>query len=119
MRGNDAVLALLGELLAHELTAINQYLLYAEVCADWGYLRLAEKLREESAGERQHADLLIARILFLEGTPDLGRLHAIGTGATVKELFERDVELEYVAIAALEAGIATCRANGDNASEDL
>ena len=119
MRGKDEVLALLGELLANELTAINQYLLHAEVCADWGFVQLAEKLREESAGERKHADTLIQRILFLEGTPDLGRMHAIKSGATVKEMFERDLEMEYAAIAALDAGIATCRANDDNASEDL
>ena len=119
MRGKSEVLALLGELLAHELTAINQYLLHAETCANWGFRALGAKLREESEGERQHAAMLIERILFLEGVPDLGRYHAIGTGATVKELFERDLELEYTAIGALESGIVTSRSNGDNATEDL
>ena len=119
MRGKEEVLALLGELLANELTAINQYLLHAETCADWGYLAIAEKLRGDSDGERKHAAMLIERILFLEGAPDLGRYHPIAKGATVKELFERDLELEYTAIAALEAGIVTSRSNDDNATEDL
>jgi bacterioferritin len=119
MKGNDDVLALLADLLAHELTAVNQYLLHAEKCANWGYERLANKLREEADGERQHATMLIERILFLDGTPDLGRYHAIRDGGTVKELLERDLELELEAIAALEAAIARCRDCGDNASEDL
>jgi bacterioferritin len=102
MKGDDDVLALL-----------------AEMCADWGYHGLAVKLREESEGERRDATMLIERILFLEGTPDLGRLHAIATGTTVKALFERDLAMEYTAIAAYEAGIVTSRERGDNATEDL
>lgn len=119
MRGNDDVLALLGELLAHELTAINQYLLHAETCANWGYHQLAEKLREESEGERRHASTLIERMLFLEGAPDLGRYHPIRGGRSVKELLERDLEVEYSVIAALNDGIAKSRTCGDNATEDL
>jgi bacterioferritin len=119
MRGNPEVLGLLAELLTNELTAINQYLLHASTCANWGYHRLAEKLGEESAGERQDADKLVERILFLDGTPDLMQLHEIRGGATVKEMLERDLEMEYAAIAALEAAIAKCRALGDNATEAL
>lgn len=119
MRGNDEILALLGELLANELTAINQYILHAATCADWGYHRLADKLREESGGERGHADLLIERILFLEGVPDLMRYHPIQRGQTVREMLEHDLAMEYAAIAALDAGIATARARGDHATEDL
>jgi len=119
MRGNEALLGLLGELLANELTAINQYLLHGEMCEHWGYRRLATKLRDESAGERSHADMLIDRILFLEGTPDLARYHALRSGSTVKELLESDIQLEYAAIAALEQAITRSRALGDNATEDL
>ena len=119
MRGNPEVLAALAVLLANELTAINQYLLHGQKCADWGYERLAAKFREESAGERTHADELIARILFLEGTPDLNRMHAVKTGSSVKELLEADRDMEHAAIAALERGIRVCRERSDNASEDL
>ena len=119
MRGNDEVIALLGELLTNELTAKNQYLLHAATCERWGYLRLAEKLREESKGEGSHADLLIERILFLEGTPNLQRYNTVHGGATVKELLEADLAMEYDAIAALDAAIGKCRALGDHATEDL
>ena len=119
MKGHNDVVALLGELLANELTAVNQYLLHAETCANWGYHRLADKLHEESEGERQHAAKLIERMMFLEGTPDLGRYHAIRGGTSVKELLERDLEMEYAAITALNDGITLCRARGDNATEDV
>ena len=119
MRGNPEVLAALADLLANEMTAIHQYLLHAHVCADWGFERLAAKFREESAGERMHADELIARILFLEGTPDLNRMHTVKAGASVKEILELDRDMEHAAIAALERGIKLCRERGDNASEDL
>jgi bacterioferritin len=119
MKGHNDVVALLGELLANELTAVNQYLLHAETCANWGYHRLAEKLREEAEGERQHASKLIERMMFLDGAPDLRRYHAIRGGTSVKELLERDLEMEYAAITALDNGIALCRARGDNATEHL
>ena len=119
VKGNDEVLSLLAELLASELTAVNQYLLHGEKCADWGYERLAIRLREEAEGERQHVAKLIERILFLQGTPDLGRYNAIRDGGTVKELLERDLELELEAIAAYDAAITRCRELGDNASEAL
>lgn len=119
MKGNGDVLALLGDLLANELTAINQYILHGKLCGDWGYHRLEQKLIEEASGEREHADKLIERILFLEGTPDMQRYHPIQSGGSVKELLERDLAMEYGAIGALNAGIELCRTHGDNASEDL
>lgn len=119
MRSNDEVLTLLNDLLTNELSAVNQYLLHAETCDNWGYSRLATKLREASLEERKHADLLIERILFLEGTPNVQRYHAIRAGASVKEQLERDLELEYAAIAALNDGIAKARDCRDNATEDL
>lgn len=119
MKGNDDVLAVLGDLLAHELTAVNQYLLHSETCARWGYHRLADKLREQSEDERKHASMLIERMLFLEGVPDLARYHAICGGTSVKEFLERDLEIEYAVIAALNDGIAKSRECGDNATDDL
>src|SRR5688572_6501192 len=103
MRGNDELIALLNDLLTNELTAINQYLLHAATCERWGYHRLAAKLRDESTGESSHADMLIERILFLEGTPNAQRYNTVHGGVTVKELLEADLAMEYAAIAALES----------------
>jgi bacterioferritin len=119
MKGNADVVALLNDLLTHELTAVNQYLGHAKSCENWGYGRLAVRLHAQSIDERQHADLLIARILFLEGTPDLQRYETVQTGQTVREQLEHDLRLEHAAIAMLDGGIEKCRARGDNASEDL
>jgi bacterioferritin len=119
MKGDAAILTLLNELLTNELTAINQYLIHSKLCAHWGYTRLAEKLREESLDELSHADAIIARILFLEGEPNLARYHELGTGKTVREQLEDDLKLELAAIATLNSGISAARAAKDNATEDL
>jgi len=74
VKGHDQVVALLNDVLTAELTAINQYFIHARMCENWGYQRLWKKIRDESIGEMRHADRLIARILFLEGTPNLQKL---------------------------------------------
>src|SRR5690349_4867527 len=119
MKGNEEVLDLLNQLLTNELTAINQYFIHAKMCENWGYERLAHKLREESIDEMKHADLVISRILFLEGVPNLQRYNKLRVGETVKEQLESDLQLEYSAINFLNEGIAAARTIGDNASEDL
>ncbi|HET9626362.1 MAG TPA: bacterioferritin [Kofleriaceae bacterium] len=119
MKGNDEVLTLLNNLLTNELTAINQYFIHAKMCANWGYERLAHKVREESIDEMKHAEMVIDRILFLEGVPNLQRYHKLHVGETVKEQLESDLQLEYAAIAFLNQGIETARKVHDNASEDL
>ena len=119
MKGNDEVVGLLNELLTNELTAINQYFIHSKMCENWGYHRLSQKLREESIDEMRHADLVISRILFLEGVPNLQKLHKLRVGETVKEQFESDLQLEYSAIKFLNDGIAASRTASDNASEDL
>jgi len=119
MKGTEEVLSLLNQLLTNELTAINQYFIHAKMCENWGYERLAHKIREESIDEMKHADQIISRILFLEGIPNLQALGKLRVGETVKEQLESDLQLEYNAIAFLNQGIATCRTVGDNASEDL
>lgn len=119
MKGNDEVLTLLNELLTNELTAINQYFIHAKMCENWGYHALAAKVRAESIDEMRHADMVISRILFLEGIPNLQRYHKLRVGETVKEQFECDLQLEYAAITALNAGIAKARGAADNATEDL
>jgi bacterioferritin len=119
MKGNEEIVDLLNQLLTNELTAINQYFIHAKMCENWGYDRLAHKLRDESIDEMKHADQVISRILFLEGVPNLQRLHKIRVGETVKEQLESDLQLEYSAITFLNQGIAAARTASDNATEDL
>ena len=119
MKGHDQVLTLLNDILTAELTAINQYFIHARMCENWGYKRLWKKVREESLGEMKHADRLIERILFLEGVPNLQRLGKISVGQTVPEQLRLDLELERVAVSALNAGVELSRSLGDNGSRDL
>ena len=119
MKGNEQVLKLLNELLTNELTAINQYFVHAKMCQNWGYGRLAKKLREESIDEMRHADEIVGRILFLEGVPNLARYHALRIGETVREQLECDLQVEYAAIEFLNKGIAAARAAADNATEAM
>jgi bacterioferritin len=119
VKGNDEVVQLLNQLLTNELTAINQYFVHAKMCENWGYERLAAKIRDESIDEMRHADQVIGRILFLEGVPNLQRYHKVRVGETVKEQLEADLQLEYAAVTFLNQGIEACRKAGDNATEDL
>ncbi|MCA9659023.1 MAG: bacterioferritin [Myxococcales bacterium] len=119
MKGNPQVIELLNEVLTAELTAINQYFIHAKMCADWGYTKLAAKVRAESIDEMRHADTLIERILFLDGVPNVQRYSKVNVGETVKEQLELDLQLEHDAIARLNKAIATCRDVGDNASREL
>ena len=119
MKGNEEVLGLLNQLLTNELTSINQYFVHAKMCENWGYERLATKIRDESIDEMRHADQLISRILFLEGVPNLQRLNKLHVGETVREQLESDLQLEYAAITFLNQGIEACRKAGDNTTEDL
>ena len=80
MKGHDQIIAALNDVLTAELTAVNQYFIHARMCENWGYQRLWKKIREESIGEMKHADQLIARILYLEGLPNLQRLGKVNVG---------------------------------------
>ena len=113
------IIDLLNDVLTAELTAINQYFIHAKMCANWGFERLAHKVRAESIDEMKHADQVIERILFLEGVPNLQRLHKLHVGETVKEQLESDLALEHAGIKWLNEGIAAARTLGDNGTEDL
>jgi bacterioferritin len=119
VKASEEVLALLNNLLTNELTAINQYYVHAKMCENWGYERLAAKVKAESIDEMRHADQVITRILFLEGIPNLQRYHQLHVSETVKEQLESDLQLEYAAIAFLNQGIETSRRAGDNATEHM
>jgi bacterioferritin len=119
MKGSKKVVELLNDVLTGELTAVNQYFVHAKMCENWGYLRLAGIIRKESIGEMKHADELIARILYLEGMPNVQRLSKVGVGETVPEQLELNRALEVEAIARLNKGIALCVEAGDNGSREL
>ena len=119
MQGDAKVIEILNDVLTAELTAINQYFIQAKMCENWGYGRLADYIRHESIDEMKHADVLIDRILFLEGLPNMQRLYPVQVGETVKEQFEVDLQLEYTAVKRLNAGIAACVEAGDNATRAL
>ena len=119
MRGNDRVLELLNDVLTAELTAINQYFLHAKMCQNWGYQRLADYVRHESIDEMRHAEQITDRILFLDGLPNFQRLYPLRIGESVREQFESDLALEYVAIERLNKGVATAVEVGDNGTREL
>ncbi len=119
MKGDAKVIALLNEVLKAELTAINQYFLHAEMCENWGYERLAKLIRKESIEEMVHAEKLIERILYLDGTPNMSDYFKINIGSNVEQQFKNDLELEYTAVKRLNAGIPVCMEAGDNGSREL
>ncbi len=94
MKGNQKLIDTLNDLLAGELTAINQYMVHAEMCEDWGYDRLSGNFKTRSITEMKHAERLIERILFLEGTPIVSNLNDIRIGAEVPQQVDNDHALE-------------------------
>ena len=108
MQSDAEILEILNDVLTAELTAINQYFIHAKMCDNWGYHRLAEHGRHESIDEMKHADIVIDRILYFDGTPNMQRLYPVRVGETVAEQLQLDVELEYAAVERLNDGIAVC-----------
>lgn len=119
MRGNDEVLKFLQEVLKAELTAINQYFLHAMMCKNWGYQFLAKYNRDESIDEMKHAEMLMDRILYLEGTPNMSELFPLRIGQNVKQQLENDLQVEYEAVPRLNAAIKKATEAGDNGSREL
>jgi bacterioferritin len=119
MRGNDKVLEHLSTALKAELTAINQYFLHAKMCENWGYFRLGAYYRKESIEEMVHAEKLMNRILFLEGTPNMTDIGPIKVGKNVKAQLENDLALELDAVKQLNGAIRVAVDAGDNASRAL
>src|SRR5919205_1476449 len=95
MKGDAKVIAVLNEVLKAELTAINQYFLHAEMCENWGYSRMAKLVKKESIEEMMHAEILMERILYLDGTPNMSDYFKINIGQTLKEQLQNDLNLEY------------------------
>ena len=119
MQGKPKVIASLNEALKEELTAINQYFLHAEMCENWHYGHLADHIKKESIDEMKHAEALIERILFLDGTPNLTELMKLTVGGNVKDQLESDLKLEIEAVGMYNNAIKVAREEGDNASREL
>ena len=119
MKGNEKVIAMLNTQLADELTAISQYMVHSEICANWGFEKLHEAIEKQAIDEMKHAESLIGRILFLEGSPTVSKLHKIKIGRTVEEIVSIDEDDELDAVKAYNDSIAACEAAGDNGSADM
>jgi bacterioferritin len=119
MKGDPTVIQYLNKVLYNELTAINQYFMHHKILADMGFTKLAQKAREESIEEMNHADELMERILFLEGLPNLQSLGQLRIGETPEEMLQCDLALEYDAVPMLREGIQYCEEVRDYVSRDL
>ncbi|TAL37130.1 MAG: bacterioferritin [Spirochaetes bacterium] len=119
MKGNPKLLEALNSLLADELTAINQYMVHSEMCHNWGYDKLHEGFEKRAIDEMKHAEKLIGRILFLEGTPVVTDLRKIHIGADVPKQLANDAEAEYGAIKAYNDAIKLAGEVGDFATREV
>lgn len=119
MKGNEKLIATLNALLADELTAINQYMVHSEMCDDWGYEKLHKHFEKRAIDEMKHAERLIGRILFLEGTPTVSSLNKIMIGSTVDKQLANDHAAEDGAIKAYNEAIALTGEVKDFATRDF
>jgi bacterioferritin len=119
MKGNKAILDTLNALLRDELTAINQYMVHSEMCANWGYERLHKATEKRAIDEMKHAEKLIGRILFLEGTPVVSRLNDLHIGADVEAELNNDHAAEIGAVKAYNEAIRQAVELGDNGTRDI
>jgi bacterioferritin len=118
MKGNPKVIEKLNHALREELTAINQYFVHCEMCESWGYDRLSKYIKKQSIDEMKHAEALIERILFLDGSPTMEPL-ALSIGKNVKEMLASDLKLEIGAVAMYNESAKLAADEADNGSRDL
>lgn len=119
MKGNAKVIAALNERLAEELAATVQYMLHAEMCADWGYGKLHEVLEKRGIAEMRHWEKLVERILFLEGRPIVTKMGPVQIGSDVVKLHQHDLKAEHDAVKLYNKTIKLCADEGDNATKVL
>lgn len=113
MKGSQKIIDVLNSLLAGELTAMDQYFIHSRMYEDWGLGKLHERIAHEMEDETGHADQMIKRMLFLEGTPNLSKREPLNVGSTVPEMLQKDLELEYSVVKALKSAIALCETEQD------
>ncbi len=119
MKGNEKIIAKLNDLLSDELTAVNQYMVHAEMAVNWGYEVLADAVEKRAIDEMKHAERLIDRILFLEGTPVVSSYKAIHIGADVEKQIGNDKTAEDGAIKSYNDGVKLAVETGDNGTREL
>ena len=119
MKGNPQVIECLNELLVGELTAIDQYFIHSRMYQDWGLDKLFAKINHEMQEEQLHADLIIKRILFLEGAPDLSKRDPLQVGKEVPEMLRNDLSYEYKVIPRLRGAMALCESVQDFETRDI
>ncbi|MCW8876882.1 MAG: bacterioferritin [Kangiellaceae bacterium] len=113
MKGNAKVLEQLQTLLESEMSAFDQYFIHSRMYADWGLEKLEERISHEAEEEKEHAQLLIDRILFLEGTPDLTKRTPLKVGSDVPSMLQNDLDYEYHVDVALKTAISICEQEQD------
>ena len=119
MKGDPAIVRILNAVLTNELTAVNQYFLHARMYQHWGFNKLGKITYDESIGEMKHADMLIKRILFLDGLPNLQDLHKLKIGETVPECLAADLAVEVGGRETLIPGVKACEEAQDYVSREL
>lgn len=119
MKGNQKVISMLNELLQEELTAADQYFIHSRMYEDFGFGKLHERISHEMEEELQHASALIERILFLEGTPQMGPRHALNIGSTVPEMLKSDLDYEYQVADKLRVAIKLCEDESDFQTREI
>ena len=119
MKGNDKVIAKLNFLLADELTAINQYMVHSELCANWGYGKLHEVVEKRAITEMRHAEKLIGRIIFFEGAPIVSKLNDLHIGGDVESQLHSDLAAEYGAAKGYNDGVRLASEAGDNGTRAI
>ena len=119
MKGNKELNLILNSLLADELTVINQYMVQCEMCANWGYEKLHMAIRRQAMDEMHHAEWLIERIIFFEGTPTVSKLNPMKIGKTVSEIISNDDETELKVVNEYNDAINIARQVGDQGTVDL
>src|SRR5512137_497430 len=119
MKGNDKIIETLNALLADELTAVNQYMVHSEMCANWMYEHLHKAIEKRAIDEMKHAEKLIARILFLDGRPIVSNLNKIHIGDEVPKMHHNDHEAEFSAIKGYNESIRIAVELGDNGTREL
>jgi bacterioferritin len=119
MKGNQQVIEKLNELLAGELSAMDQYFIHSRIYQDWGLEKLYERIDHEFDDEKQHAAALIERILFLEGSPDMVTRVSIKVGNDVPSMLQNDLDLEYKVVDDLRDVMALCESVQDYVTRDI
>ncbi len=119
MKGNEKLITTLNSLLADELTVINQYMVQSEMCANWGYGKLHKAIRKQAMDEMHHAEWLIERILFFEGSPTVSKLNPMKIGKTVSEMISNNDETELKVVTEYNEAIKLAREVNDQGTADL